>query len=412
MERNLPMFMNAQSIEPVVQEQSQVSSHCTSRAMLSNYEWICTLVVTMIFLLPACNSQTASIVVSECQQNIDLGIEKSALEGQHPELRSIGGVAALAFNSDGTLRVVYSSENVAENGHVVALHLPTLQPQEIISLGRVNVNLTRMSPNSEKVYSAVRKDCPNYPYLKNSECWDIQGWDTKAGNPVWLPESPNVDLRDFALSADGKWILKAKGGSGIDALVPNNSGHGFAFFREDAIREITAATFSSKSDLVALGFRDETYLGNHVSGAVQLSNWDGQNLRPPVTEDLFLFKLYTAEKRLSFAPIALAMDSTSSWLAVLTTESVELLDIPSMNSTHRNKEIPQTSTGVVSFSPSSAALAVGYSSGISIFGVPDFQVLLSKHSLQVTSISFSPDGCLLAWGDVNGTVHITNAPKP
>ncbi|MBI5301518.1 MAG: hypothetical protein HY868_05225 [Chloroflexi bacterium] len=47
-----------------------------------------------------------------------------------------------------------------------------------------------------------------------------------------------------------------------------------------------------------------------------------------------------------------------------------------------------------------------------MLSVPNLNVVLDKPGSQTTAIAFSPDGCLLAWGDTEGVVHIINSPKP
>jgi WD40 repeat protein len=100
-------------------------------------------------------------------------------------------------------------------------------------------------------------------------------------------------------------------------------------------------------------------------------------------------------------------------LAVQSEVGLELRDMYSGFFPQKAKvALPQTDKGVLEFSPSGKYLAGGHSQGLKVFTVPDLKIALDKPGSQATAIAFSPDGCLLAWGDAEGTVHIVNSPKP
>ena len=180
-------------------------------------------------------------------------------------------------------------------------------------------------------------------------------------------------------------------------------------FEEKILRSIVAVAFNSTGKLFAFGMRDENLRNKKVSGAVGLRAWDGQEIKLLIHFKLGGFESAVGEPELDRVPLHLAFNNTDHWLAVQTDKTLELRDM----SLSKNAEVnlPDSSVGAIVFNPSSSLLAVGHSQGMKVLHVPDLSVALDKKDAAVTAIAFSPDGCLLAWADIDGVVHLTSSPS-
>ena len=160
-----------------------------------------------------------------------------------------------------------------------------------------------------------------------------------------------------------------------------------------------------------LGIRDTDLSTNQTSGAVAFRAWIEE------TSELTFFQLgpmriYRGETHLQNPPLQLSIAPNDRWVAVQTTAELKLLEIENPFFQRNLVNLSQNGKGVLVFDPSSSRLAFGNLQGITVFSVPDAGIPFQNRDIGVSAIAYSPDGCLLAWGDVEGTVHIINAPKP
>jgi len=178
-------------------------------------------------------------------------------------------------------------------------------------------------------------------------------------------------------------------------------------------RNATGA-LSKGSNLVALGIRTEKLSGQPFRGSVELEQWDSKALNPIIRSGLRLGSDDLTDPRgleVKGMPLRLTFDSADRWLAAQTESAVYLFDVASFGAIRDQVDFLPTSLGVLRFNPFSSLLAGGHAEGLRVWSVPGLKTVLNQSSAQTTAIAFSPDGCLLAWGDVEGTVHIINAPK-
>ncbi len=245
-----------------------------------------------------------------------------------------------------------------------------------------------------------------------SGTWDVLVWNTATGQLISAQRNPYTDLHDVSISKDGKWILTAN--LGIDIYNPSQQygGYGYGFSGIGITQDVVTVTFDAAGRLLAYGIRNEHFVTQSTSGEVGLLEWNGSELKKPVVNDLGFTKLYLAEHKLKSVPLRLAFDPASRLLAVQTDNSVQLLNVPSLAEIATRVGLPDTSFGTLTFNPSGSLLTVGHSQGMKVLGVPGLSMVLDRPGAQVTAIAFSSDGCLLAWGDVEGNVHVINAPKP
>ncbi len=166
--------------------------------------------------------------------------------------------------------------------------------------------------------------------------------------------------------------------------------------------------------MVALGIKDETWGGEFVAGWLRLEQWDGKTIKR-IDWDGWRIRPrdLTAEGlKVDGAPLRVAFDPLDHWLAAQTATSIYLFDVPSLGAIQRSVNFAPTRLGVLRFNPSGSLLAAGHLQGLKVLSVPDLKTVLDKPGSEVTTIAFSKDGCMLAWGDAEGIVHIINARKP
>lgn len=375
-----------------------------------------------LFLLTACSHG-----LTECtnQTISNIAYADRGQSGINSEVRMQVGALTFAQNEQ-TILVVYVPESSEIPGRLVQLQVPTMRVARTVTLGRLAGGLTRMSGDTTRIVSAVKTDCPSEPSYKQKTCWSLFVWNTLTGGLVSVSRVPEENLRDVAISTDGKWLITAAigaglynpeqmfGGVGLTAFQQSEyslSGHGI---EEQIISsEYTAVAFNSTGRIVAYGLQEKNLNTGKISGAVGFQDWDGEHLNPLVTFHLGDILFYVAQGFLDSAPLRLAIDPSDHWLAVQSANNLELREIKATVFPKQTQiDLPLSSSGVMAFNPSSSLIAVGHAQGVKVLRVPDLKVVLDKRGAQTTALTFSPDGCWLAWGDTEGTVHIANAPKP
>ncbi len=374
--------------------------------------------IILLVALSACNTspQPESKVsgpAPNCQDRIETEIRIGQL-GLKNETVGKAQVAALIFTSDeNTLLVAYAFDEPAAVGQLAQIQIIDHRVIRTVPLGRLTVGLTRFTEDTELILSAAPKACPFNAALDEA-CWDVRVWNTVDGKTMEMPEGTNTNLRDIAVSGDRKWLLKTELVNTITSFDTQAQGESFAESREGVHREVVIGSLSQKGNLVGLGIKDEPYRGGTAIGLVRLEQWNGQRLEPIVRQGWrFGSNDLTGDAmQLDGVPLRLVFDSADRWLAAQTLNSIYLFYIPSLGEWNRRANFPRSSLGVLRFNPVGSLLSGGHASGIRVLSVPDLKVTLDKLSAQVSAIAFSPDGCLLAWGDTEGTVHIINTPMP
>lgn len=340
----------------------------------------------------------------------DLGLQKGA-EAHSP-------IAALTFSPDNTrLWAAYTFAQPDVPGELVQVRTSDWQSVSSVSLVRLTLGLTLFTENADRILSAAPKTCTDKSFAKDT-CWDVWGWDTTSGQLVDVPNGSNTDLRDLAVSGNGQWLLKIALGSSLTNFDQQPRGASLAsehFPEEDLHREFVAGALNKQGDLVVLGIKDETWGGKFVAGWVRLERWDGKTIEETGWNDgrWHIFPDLTAKgTKVDDVPLRLAFDSMDRWLGAQTASSIYLFDIPNLGRLRGSVKIGPTRQGVLGFNPAGSLLAGGQLQGLKVLNVPELKTVLERPGSEVTAVSFSRDGCLLAWGDAEGEVHIISSPKP
>ncbi len=336
----------------------------------------------------------------------DLGLQR--------ETEAHAPIAALSFNPNNmNLLIAYTFAQQNLLGELVEVRISDLQPVRSVRLARLTPGLTLFTQNADRILSAEPKTCEDKRFAEDG-CWDVHAWSTVTGLFVDVPNGSNTGLTNLAISGDGQWLLKTGTVLGSlhnldDQTIGATISDGFEGVRRS---DVTGA-LTKHANLVALGIRDETWSGKFVAGWVRLEVWDGKIIK-------MIFRnggwfggpkdLTILGREVDGVPLRLAFDPTDQWLAAQTESSIYLFDVPSFGILRGRVETPYATLGVLRFNPLGTLLAVGHSQGMKVYTIPELRVASDKLGTQTTAIAFSPDGCLLAWGDTSGTVQIINSP--
>ncbi len=310
-------------------------------------------------------------------------------------------VAALAFSPDGQDVWIAFIHEEPVPGQLVKLHLSDWKVRHTLELASLNTRFTRFNGDATLIASVSRIPCPAHP---NSSCVEPRVWKTDSGQLISAPQPMGFsDVHDMALTKEGDWLV-AVIGHGLDIISPSEVTRGIGKDFVGGEEKIVVGTINDSGNLVANG-TDRKY--------VEVEEWDGQHLHDVYPWSFGPWNFKGGEVRIDAIPIKLAISPDNRWLAVRYADGLELRDLTNrFIPPHGRVTLEHSSDTVMQFNPSGSVLAVTTVTGLEVFSIPNLQLMLKKPTAQVTALAFSPDGCLLAWGDVEGTVHIINAPKP
>ncbi len=375
--------------------------------------------LAMMFLVVGCSpilrelpqASTPELPAS-CERWSEASITTASLLGIS-DVGQSSQVPALVFTRDKQdLLVVLSFEPSTTPARLAKLRLSDLQLQAAFQIAPLDKALARFNTDGTTLAAAVMSpDQPNN--------LQIQAWDTVTGSllsrskPVFMNLS---EVYDLALSPNGEWILFDERGSiGLTNLADLEGGRGYVTTTFEASRVTAALAFDRTGKLFALGRHYERQDGSRIYDEIELQTWDGVNVSnvkdlPPVTK-LGSYEIGASYFPLDEPALRLAFDPTNHWLAILSANGIQLRDLVDLDySKKAQASLPESAPRVVGFNPSGSLLAAGHSLGLKVLRVPDLSVVLDKPGSEVTSVAYSPDGCLLAWGDTAGTVHIIQSP--
>jgi WD40 repeat protein len=317
-------------------------------------------------------------------------------------------VAAVTFSPYGKRMLIAYSFGEEQTGAIAQVSVSDGKQTQSTLIGHIASGLTRFSRDGTRMVSAAFKPCSRF---NQTRCADIQVWDTQSGQLISVPRAPSMGLEDIAISSDGHAILTAQVGSSI--YDPSEKGgFGFGSGGVSIESDIISVALAADAKLFAYGLRNRNLSNDNISGAIGFFAWNGERWDQPVSVEIGPIKLGAYVPTLPKPPLRMAFDRANRQLAVLDDESLFLLDYPSLSGNHPRVALPKTTLGTLSFNPLGLILAVGHSQGLKVLNIPNLKTLFDEKGPQVISVAFSPDGCLLAWGDAEGIVHIINAPKP
>ncbi len=300
-------------------------------------------------------------------------------------------VATLGFSANGQSMLIGYTD-----GEFVEVELANRSVMRSLKLTQLTPGLTRLSENRNLLITAGDNG--------------IKAWDTATGDVLHeSKEKTKIYLNDIALSNDGNWLIEGTNGLNIYSPTENKGRSGYGISIIGYSLSPRAVAFNSTGTRVIYALQEMNLDTHKVRGKIRMLNWDGR-----VLEGAYRFELgeikFPFERVTDQVPLRLTIDPSDQWVAARTLSAIEL-DTFAL-SQHATLNIPSTSFGSLAFNPPSTLLAVGIQQGLRVYSVPDLNEVLDQNGPEASAIAFSPDGCLLAWGDVEGTVHIINAPKP
>lgn len=378
---------------------------CNKQFRFFSYVPILVLVCTGAALLGC------SAMITPCRQQAELRFNHQDLNIEESRGLAIR-ISALNFSQDGqSIWVGYDDNQLTTPDDLAQVEIPDLKVSHHIILERLAADFTQLSRNNYRVIGLVPHECPDIPCHKNDSCWAEAVWDTTSGKNVSVGPRVGTNVHDVALSEDGRWVVLSEGSASIFDPTKDFHGTGIVLEQERGLREIVTGRLNSNGTILVLGIRDTDLSTNQTSGAVAFRAWIEE------TSELTFFQLgpmriYRGETHLQNPPLQLSIAPNDRWVAVQTTAELKLLEIENPFFQRNLVNLSQNGKGVLVFDPSSSRLAFGNLQGITVFSVPDAGIPFQNRDIGVSAIAYSPDGCLLAWGDVEGTVHIINAPKP
>lgn len=342
-----------------------------------------------------------------CNPQAELQFSYSSFQRSNSKYTSPPSIAALAFASLSELWIAYNRDTFHEPGQVFLVSLPDGQVAIQRELGQFNPTNTHFIDNGMLIASANSVGCN--PVIPNplGVCQRIFLWRTNTGELLSADRNAWGEISDMAFDEQGQWVVTAEGS--VEVYDPKQLYGGFGWLPagdgENRTEHVISTTFNRTGNLIAIGTKQQK---------IYVEGWNGIKFVHPYRWSVGdVTSESSAALPVDVFPLKLAIDPSTRWLAILSEDQIELRDITTVSLPRQRKaKLIAVSRGVLGFNPASSMLAVGYSQGLRVYSVPDLKQLADKPGAQVTFVAFSPDGCLLAWGDVEGTVHIINAPKP
>jgi WD40 repeat protein len=364
--------------------------------MRAKYGFSSFYLIFLILLLPSCAVPSISELPPTCTPQLE--VDRTFGELGIMSQSALPQVAAVVFAPDGkNLLAAYAFASESQPGQLVFLRIPDTLPLRLLALGYLDLNRTRISGDAKFIVTEAGEQ-------------RITLWATENGE--FLAKRPGLPrgLSDVAISYDGKWVIDSR--AVLSPFTDSGAAWPFVEIEEPFTGHIyhsdsTTATINPAGNLIAHDWVFTEVMTGDYYTRVAIATWDGSKLQEVDELDLGKDK-----------PRRLAFDPQSKWLAVQTDRYIRLVPARTnllarfLSLDIRQVSLPQPSTSPPVFNPSSSLLAVGYQNGIRVLRVSDLKTLIDQPSAAVTGIAFSPEGCLLAWGDVEGRVHIINAPTP
>ena len=349
------------------------------------------LMLAVLFLI-SCHQPSKNTVVCAQSPRVDFPGPMQSKDS------NTNRVAALTFTEDSKYLLVASAADRPLDSSVQKIQISDARVTNSFVLESLDPTMTRFSGNGQFIVSTL--------------AGHVTVWNTNNGAKVFSLAKTTTQIRDLAITYDGTWIIEGAPGFSIYSPLGKQGGSGFSTLdQKDRITE-TAVAFNRTGNMIAYGQeRGDPDTGKGL-GEVGIKGWNEHQVSPATLLDLGLIRFAVSDHNpIETAPLDLEFDPNDKWLAILGKNYLEI----AKKNFPRDREgtgLPYTLYGALSFNPDSSLLGVAFSEGVRVYTIPDLKKVMDESGPQITTVAFSPDGCRLAWGDVEGTVHIINAPKP
>jgi WD40 repeat protein len=311
-------------------------------------------------------------------------------------------VATLGFSKDGThLIAVYADS--ARQAQGVSWDLATATGVRLPGPPVVHPFLSRLSANGEILVTLedrpaeVEKAKEQLALqVRDITVGVVYVWDLVAGTMVSIIPMVNA-VEGLDLSPDGTRLITV-GDSTIDLDStgetgdPNWSPLHLSSVDPDYTPEPFVTTFDQTGNYFAYGFKDgevrvERVISNSDTKLANQILWGSGGV-----------------------PVALAFDPTAHFLAILRTTKLELRNLDSpfvfLRPARIVHDLPPVHAGQLKFSPHGTVLAVGTAHGWQLRRTSDLSLVAEQQEQSISSLAFSDDGCLVAFGTTDGLVEV------
>ena len=324
------------------------------------------------------------------------------------QLRAAGAgpVAALAFTSDGQeLLAVHGQE-----GKLRRWRVTNGAPMAVFDVGPVG--MAAVSFDGVARLLAVGAGCtpPAVQAGYDAPVKGVRIWDTLTGQLVHEfatdLQFSIVQLSDVALSPKGDRLLGVEPGS-LDGWNLTTGKTEIAVVRFKTIWEGTPGPDSSVLRTVTFDPTGEWFAMASEDGFVEVEKWDHWRSRGDQPGGIRVGPSMQSPG----IPLALAIDPSRHWIAEVTDKSLHVWNLQAwFGSEALKSEVMSGPLAALAFSPDGDLLAVGTAGGWQIWSVGDWKLLAQGPQQATYAVTFSPDGRLFAWGDVDGVVHLWGVP--
>lgn len=316
------------------------------------------------------------------------------------------------------LAAVYASVN-SESGQVVTWNISNKEVIQQRTIDWIHPHLTSMSAKGNML--ATVDDRPhmverqrsgfNFPedIVEFVNIWNMDSGQQPVLLPHYGPGRRGFTIREVYVSLDGRQLLTIfELGAALDSTDPTSGQGGQSIYRPISSEDpdfvpdaFVVGGFGPRGKSFALGFESGVVWLQKLTG--DLYSEAAGALSPQTVR---------GDKKIN----ALAFDMTGNWLAILRTHSVELRNLRSWFATIWPSlikyDLPAAETGKVAFSPRNTVLAIGTPQGWQLRRTSDLSLVAEQKERPVTSLAFSDDGCLVAFGTADGTIEIWSVPEP
>lgn len=350
--------------------------------------------------------KTAALSVPACDQKPESVKRVSNMIGLKNVEPNFGQVLAMSFSEDSErLWIVYETNPPVETAYLLKVAIAEWRVERVFKL-ESDFNFWSFSKSAKSLVATRPAQCPIDWGVTRNGCEQLVHWSTEVGPASSVQRILPGKTVDLSFASSGDWIARADGFLSILDPLKYPSGTGTVPVNaDDKTENVTTAIFNSSANLVAYATLENSIL---------IEGWNGETLAPPYSLHIGPFQNEAfVQTKIENTPLKLAISPSTKWLAILSHQALELRNIEEKELALQSQTTLESGAKrAMEFDPTGSILAVGDTFGMKVYSVPDLKQIMDKSMVPVTAATFSPDGCLFAWGSGDGQIGITNSPRP